>query len=161
MRVSIEVSEWQIKGAKFTCWACLLIAIMVFFATSREQVKELMNFRQEVGIIQGEAISGGIEEIPLRYGSYEYFVNTYNFATPDGKKFEGVSYSEVVKLTPGDKVKIEYVKEDPSISRIQYMRTTIRSLDYGIKATLVWVVGFVFFFLLGYFLRTKNIENAS
>jgi len=50
------------------------------------------------------------------------YAQTYRFEGPDGQERKGESYATGHRLKKGQEVTVEYVAEDPAISRIQGMR---------------------------------------
>lgn len=84
-------------------------------ATARGAIDDTRPTRFSSGLL--ERLGPGVGEgTPI-------FANFYTFATPDGRNRAGTSYAVGTRLARGSTVTVEYLPDDPRMSRIQGMRT--------------------------------------
>ena len=68
--------------------------------------------------------------------------NVYTFTAADGSQHEGASYATGKQLAPGTSVTVVYVKDNPAVSRIRDMRSTLMGA-WGLFILIFPLVGLV------------------
>jgi len=78
------------------------------------------HFRGDFGTAPGVVVAS--RDTNFSENDVDVYAHTYRFTGPDGADREGVSYATGRRLEAGTNVTVEYVSDDPAISRIRQMR---------------------------------------
>ncbi len=137
-------------GLNLAGWIVLLVGtVFVWILGVNSDLPALWQFDGELETVQGKVTKsektafteGGSR---TRRGTRVY-ANHYTFTTDDGRTVAGVSYARGRALKPGQQATIEFVKGEPTVSRIRGMRTRMLSPWAGVVYVLP-LVGVLFVF---------------
>jgi len=112
-------------------------------------LKSLYKFSGELDKVEGLVLSW--EETNIKENNEQVYFIRYSFKLPNGQQYFGESYSTGEYLVVNSPVIVEYPKGDPSISRIEGMRTS----KLGILGIFV-----VFFPMAGLAFIIKGLKNG-
>jgi len=104
-------------------WAWLgITGFFLWFFLPNVDVTGLYHFRfrGDLGTAPGVVVAS--HETNCSEDDVDVYAHTYRFTGPDGAEREGVSYATGRRLEAGTNVTVEYVPDDPAISRIRQMR---------------------------------------
>jgi hypothetical protein len=118
-------------------WLFFGFGLAFFWIFTMNADISFLTFRGEVKTVIGEVTRS--EETHATENKKQIYANNYSF-TVNGKEFENVSFSTGRRLSTGQNVKIEYLKENPSKSRIAGMRQKMFG-TFALITTLFPAVG--------------------
>jgi hypothetical protein len=102
-------------------WAWLgITGLLLWFFLPNADVAGLYYFQGDMPTAAG--VVAAAEETNFEEDDTDVYAHTYRFTGPDGVEREGVSYDTGRRLEAGAEVTVEYVPDDPAISRIHGMR---------------------------------------
>lgn len=108
---------WLFLGISIALlWYCLLIADIsnkYYFGGNLETAAGVITASKTTGFRSGG--NGSNKGAP-------FYANHYSFVAGNGNEYKGVSYEIGLQIGKGEKVEIEYPKNNPAVSRIQGMR---------------------------------------
>jgi len=97
-----------------------ITGLFLWFFLPHSDVTGLYHFRGDLATAPG--VVAASEETNFSENDVDVYAHTYRFTGRDGIEREGVSYTTGRQLGAGTDVTVEYVSDDPSISRIGGMR---------------------------------------
>jgi hypothetical protein len=122
-------------------WIFVLVGLPVVWAFDPGgALTSAVRFNGELATAEG--IVSGWRETSMSINEVRVFETLYDFDLPDGQRLSGASYQTGGYVDQSQRVTVEYPAGDPSISRIQGMRTSAGGLT--VAFVLIFpLVGFV------------------
>jgi len=118
-------------------WLGITGALAWFFVPHADW-SGLYYFRGDLATAEGVVLES--RETRCSENDVRVYAQTYRFTASDGAEYEGTSYATGRRLDPGATVTVEYVPDDPSISRIRGMRRDV----FGVEGWEGLLIGGIF-----------------
>jgi hypothetical protein len=112
-------------------------------------VSEPFRFRGTLATAEGEVVAWTATNLTIN--DMRVFETSYSFRSADGSSFTGASYQTGSYRDSGERVTVEYVPTDPTVSRIQGMRAS---------SSGIFVVFVVIFPLVGLVLALVGMRKG-
>jgi len=115
-------------------WGLMLFGmVFVWGFDAGGAIHETLRFAGNVASTEGRTVDW--RQTSVSVNDTPVYETTFSFRSADGYDVTGTSYRTGGYLEPGQSVVVEYVASDPSIARIQGMRTSVA----GLGVTFVYI----------------------
>lgn len=105
-------------------WGLLALGVLqIWLFDADDEFANLVRFSGEVTAVQG--VSTGWREVNLQINDTQVYETTFDFSSADGRRFSGSSFATGTFVASGQPVMVEYPVDDPSVARIDGMRSTL------------------------------------
>lgn len=130
VQIKLFFNNWIIAGL-----ICLLISIIILFILD-DTLYEAIYFDESVRTANGSVVSSWVTDATIN--DVDVCATEYTFKNDGGVEYEGISYGST-GLGKHTKVRVEYVYENPWISRIEGMKMG----HFGESALWILIIPFV------------------